>query len=334
MLQIGKIFSYKKSEVKSTNNNNISNQRNKLENNNNNRTIPQQLLNVDTRQLQNVDINALPSSQYIDLPFKLPPTPLKGTYDNNTAKYAVILINNFLYKILNKFTIMNIPGFNDFSTKFYYYKDKNPIAFSRVSKDNSTLIICFRGSQTIYDFIIDSKYNYYNPINGIYPPQNNPETAVYTCPGFSSFYNGINKQILSDVSSINTLRRIFICGHSLGAALSFLLANELGQTYPGIVEVYGIAPPKTGDVPFANSVINNCNYTLSLINLADAVPSIITSYLFNKNKPNIPCSFSHVGPIAIFNNIQPNLQECHLINAYYDGVTNDINPTIVPVVNK
>jgi hypothetical protein len=283
----------------------------------------------------NIDLGNLKSSTYIPLPM-IPNTPLKGTYDKNATTYAVTIINNFLSKILNKFTIMDIPGFNDFTTKYYKYsKDKNPIAFSRISNDNKTIIICFRGSQTLIDFIDDSKYNYYNSVNGVFPPQNNPELNIYTSPGFTNIYNenGIRRTILAEVAyhvsrNPKKLSRIFICGHSLGSSLAFLLANELGGLYPNIVEVYGIAPPKTGDLPFSASVKDNCTYTLSLINLADIVPSIVSTYMYNKNKPNIPCVFSHIEPIAVFNYITFDIENCHLINSYYDGVIT-ASPSII-----
>jgi triacylglycerol lipase len=269
----------------------------------------------------------------------IPPTPIKGTYNKSATKYAVILINNFLYKLLNPFTIMNIPGFNKLTTKFYSYsKDKKPIAFS--IKNEDTIIICFRGSQTLTDFIDDAFYNYYNPIRpaGQKPFQEKPEKQIYSSPGFTGVYNepGIKVDIISNVNIFMRQnykkKRIFICGHSLGSSLSFLLAKDLGQLYPNTVEVYGIATPKTGDIPFASSVQNNCNYTLSLINLADIVPSIVTSYMYNKVPPQIPCSFAHVEPIAIFNNIQSDIESCHLINAYYKGVTNIIQPALIPNV--
>jgi predicted lipase len=223
---------------------------------------------------------------------------------------------------------MVIPGFNILSTKYYNFsRDIKPIAFSCISDDNATIIICFRGSQTSIDFIDDTKYNYYNPVNGVLPVESNPETKVYTSPGCTSIYTekGVRGDILSNIdthikNNPNKLSRIFICGHSLGGGLSFLLANELGGLYTNIVEVYGIAPLKIGDNPFSNSVQNNCKYALSLINLADTVPSSITTYMHNKNNPKNPCSFSHIEPIAIFNNIKSNAQDCHLIDAYYQGV--------------
>jgi len=299
------------------------------------------LENFKTKLVQGINIdlhaNSNPPSTYINIG-PMPPTPNKGTYNIDATTYAVGLINNFLYKLTHIFNVMDITGFNKFTNKFYYYsKDKKSIGFTQLSIDEKTIIVCFRGSQTVYDFLADDKYNYYN-INssGIYPIQSKPETRLYTCPGFTEVYNEIKNSLLSNIASNKSLERIFICGHSLGASLSMLVANDLSLIYSNMVEVYGIAPPKTGDSIFSNQIQNNCKYTLSLINLADAVPSIITSYMYNKNKPNIPCSFAHIEPIAIFNNIQPSLQECHLIEAYYQGITNGapniINPVLVPVV--
>lgn len=292
--------------------------------------------NFNISKYFDVNLGTFNLSDYISLPANIPNTPTKGTYNSDATTYAVILINNFLYKLKEPLSSMDIPGFNILSTKYYKYsKDIKPIAFSRISDDNTTIIICFRGSQTIIDYIEDTKYNYYNPVNGVLPVESNPETKVYTHPGYTSIYteNGIRGDILSNINTHiknnpNKLSRIFICGHSLGASLSFLLANELGGLYTNMVEVYGIAPPKTGDNPFSNSVQNNCKYALSLINLADMVPSLITTYMHNKNNPKIPCSFSHIEPIAIFNNIQSSTQNCHLIDAYYEGITIG-NPGIV-----
>ena len=251
-----------------------------------------------------------PPSQPISLG-PMPQSPTKGTYDQSNTLYAIRLINNFLYTLTNPKYTMTIPGFEN--NKFYTVKeDLNPLAFTQVSTDGSTLIVCFRGSQTTVDFVTDSQYNYYN----LSPPQT-PEIAR-TAPGFTNYYNQLKAAITAEVTSSFT--RIFICGHSLGASLAMLLANDLSLTGVKGVEVYGIATPKTGNPVFAQQVAQNCRYSVSVINLADIVPSIISSYMFNKKNPALPCSYSHVQPIAIFNNLQASLQACHLIAAYHEGV--------------
>jgi len=301
-------------------------------------------VNSQLRQRTSLNINMgslKPISNQPIVVGAMPNTPKKLTYDYNTANYSISIISNFLSYLLQTepYTPMNIPGFVPDSIVFYKYSgDVKNIGFSIVSYDAQTVLICFRGSQTAIDFVDDSKYNYYTPINGQFPPQKNPETALYTAPGFTAVYNEIKTNIITTIGTYKNIKRVYICGHSLGASLSMLLAYDLSTNpkYTTMVEVYGIAPPKTGDKLFTTTIENNCKYALSLINLADMVPSITTTYMYNKYAPNIPCSFLHVTPIAIFNNIKATIGDCHLITAYYEGIRNGSpsikNPIVVPNV--
>ena len=257
----------------------------------------------------------------VELP-TMPNTPIKGTYDQRNTMYAVGLINNFLYKLVNSSYDMTALDFDGSTTKYYTYsKGDNAIGFSQVSKDKQTMVVCFRGTQTLSDFFADIQYNYYAPSAGVATPnQQNPDPVSRTAPGFTKAYNKIKESLLANVPP--TVSRIFICGHSLGGSLALLAASDLSVLYKDIVEVYAIAPPRTGNPAFANLIKKNSSYALSLINLADTVPAIIFSYMFNTTiEPYIPCAFSHVDTIAVFNNLKGDVLDCHRISTYYEAVS-------------
>ena len=288
------------------------------------------LYNLFSPRLYNLHIDALnPVNKSININI-IPIAPSnKITINKNNIEYAILLNNLFYVYLDNSSNPMNINNFNQNTIKFYNgNKDKKPIGFSMLSHDKKTIIIVFRGSQTISDFIIDTEYNYYKHNNST---QSNPETVAYACRGFAKYYNNFKDNLLEYVKFNNTnkkLERIFITGHSLGASLAEIVAYNLSNIYNN-VELYAISPSKTGNIPFANSISAKCKYAVSVINLADCVPSLILSYMYNSVSPHIPCCFSHVHPIAIFNNLKPTIGECHALETYYEGVKK-LNPIIIP----
>uniref|UniRef100_A0A6C0II25 Fungal lipase-type domain-containing protein n=1 Tax=viral metagenome TaxID=1070528 RepID=A0A6C0II25_9ZZZZ len=296
-----------------------------------------------TRNLPAIGYNLLASSIYklnispvkafqtiTSIDYSMPESPLdKNTYDKDNVIYAMLLINNFLLSLKNPLTPISIVGFKTESLKYYKVSNNQPpIGFSILSEKGDTMLITFRGTSTLQDILTDFKYNYYKDNNNT---QSNPETIEYAGRGFTEYYNKIQENLLKEIREKNTdqkLKRIFVCGHSLGASLAAVVSYNLSKIYT-CVEFYGIAPPKTGNYQFTKSVSRNCTYAISVINLADCVPSFILSYMYNSVSPHVPCNFSHVHPIAMFNNVKSTIEDCHYVEAYYEGVES-LTPVFVP----
>jgi predicted lipase len=124
--------------------------------------------------------------------------------------------------------------------------------------------------------------------------------------GMYNIYSEIKPTIMSTLAS---KKNIYICGHSLGAALSIYAGYDLPNS-----TVYAFAPPRTGNLAFAAATPSTIT---SIINLADIVPTLPWSYTFDN------LQYAHVGKIVTFNNTGKNILDCHNLLTYYNGLIND-----------
>ena len=112
----------------------------------------------------------------------------------------------------------------------------------------STAIIAFRGTQTIWDWIED--------LDALTFPYLPYPDAGDVHMGFQLVYEHI-RQSTSDLLSTGCkgVSKILVTGHSLGGAVAMLGAFDIAHTsLPGVpVEIYTFAGPRTGTSFFAES---------------------------------------------------------------------------------
>jgi Lipase (class 3) len=108
---------------------------------------------------------------------------------------------------------------------------------------------------------------------------------IYINPKNDSNVKCLREQILDCLTSIS-YDKIFVAGHSLGGALSYLLEADLSLRLPELrykTNFYIFAGPYTGNEKFVNlilSVNKNGNFTgtFSMINTYDPVPNLRSPY--------------------------------------------------------
>jgi hypothetical protein len=156
--------------------------------------------------------------------------------------------------------------------------------------------IAFRGTMTEADVKIDL-----NDTLQIEGPTGDGLSEVHM--GMFNLYSELRPKILAAVPANVP---ISLCGHSLGAALAIYASFDFPNS-----PVYAFAPPRTGNVAFANSAPKNI---ISVINIADIVPTLPWSYTFTN------LQYAHVGKIISFNQIGSNILDCHNLLTYYKGL--------------
>jgi hypothetical protein len=321
---VGLVYSYRNSN-KHENENNDKSFFQKLKNN-----LPLIAYNFFSPKIYKLNINAIKTIDSDKNIYKLPRRPAnKNKYDKDNVIYSIRLIKLLYSFIYNKTDDIVIPEMNIHPIMTYYTKkDNDPIGISILSNDNKTLFFVFRGTNKLDNLIKNLQYKYYT--------HDETNSLAHCSKGVTEYYNQIIDNIMEEINKYNTINRIFVCGHSLGASLAQIVAYNLSlpsdkdtekKTYT--VEYYGISPVKIGNPPFTNSISLNCAYAISLINLADCIPSMILSYMYDNNQPNTRnVSFTHVQPIAIFNNLKSTIDECHFIDTYHECVLKS-DPSIV-----
>lgn len=156
---------------------------------------------------------------------------------------------------LSEITIFETPGSN--MGQIYGY----------VGKSDEAIIISFRGSSTVSNWITDFEF-----LHESYPPV--PGAFVH-----SGFYNGyltVSDLITAAVVKLQQQYNLpVVCtGHSLGAALTLLTAAGLTQAGVKNVEVWNYGEPRVGDAVFSNYTDHILGTIYRVINQHDIVPHL------------------------------------------------------------
>ena len=207
------------------------------------------------------------------------------------------------------------------------------LVWANANGDSPWVAVGFRGTATAADLLADSHYGLASPtaafgvrladvVGGGQPlpvlitPQlpGGVEPTVHS--GFASTYADLRGALMRAVAAAPPTAPVFIAGHSLGAALAFLAAADVATVYPGrAVRVVGVAPPRVGNSAFTIWLATRPGLAaVSLINLADLVPSLPWSYM--PVLGGAPVAFAHVEPVVVGSAIWPDAVGCHSVPAY------------------
>ena len=187
----------------------------------------------------------------------------------------------------------------------YSHIDEN-IPFACVCRlaDDSTCII-FRGTLTAEDFDYD--------IDSLQTNSGGDDHRLGKVhSGMYEVYKSLKNKLQYAIKNLPN-KRFILCGHSLGAALAIYMSSDL----PPGAQVIAIAPPRSGDLNFAQNAARHANIT-SIINLADMVPTIPWSYV--PSDKLYGTQYAHVGKVILFNILGVNILNCHALVSYYEGI--------------
>lgn len=140
------------------------------------------------------------------------------------------------------------------------------------------IVLCFRGTSSMKDALTDLK------IRKVKEDDKGRNIKIHQ--GFAQAINYVWEEILDAVKDLDTHNDIFVCGHSLGGALSKLAALRLTKEGHCIGGVYTFGAPRIGNKNYADHYEKYLGLqTFLLINNKDIIPQI---------PPNI-LGFRHVG---------------------------------------
>ncbi|VFQ70525.1 unnamed protein product [Cuscuta campestris] len=212
------------------------------------------------------------------------------------------------------------------------------------------IVIALRGTATCLEWV-ENVRDLLVPIPG--QDGQNPVQSKVEC-GFLNLYqtNGENVPSLAQ-SVVDEVQRLIeqykgeplsitVTGHSLGAALALLVADEISTCTPYAppVAVFGFGCPRVGNRGFANRVSSKNVKVLRIVNKQDVITKVpgmfvnetldkklreseTTSELLNKLDENMPWAYSHVGTeLRVDTTMSPFLKPdadvacCHDLEAY------------------
>eukprot|EP01095_Lingulamoeba_sp_RSL-Kostka_P017157 TRINITY_DN873_c0_g1_i1.p1 TRINITY_DN873_c0_g1~~TRINITY_DN873_c0_g1_i1.p1 ORF type:complete len:280 (-),score=89.71 TRINITY_DN873_c0_g1_i1:173-1012(-) len=138
-----------------------------------------------------------------------------------------------------------------------------------VHHTNKTIVVCFRGTDDIRNWVIDLLSAKKVPYKNV------PGAEVGD--GFYDEYKDLSSSVLTAVSNLRSqypTYPIWVTGHSLGAAISVLCAVDLVEQGYDNVNVYNYGLPRVGNQDFANYYNSKVPNTFRVVNGHDIVPHV------------------------------------------------------------
>ena len=193
----------------------------------------------------------------------------------------------------------------------FLWKDHEPFAF--VASDipsgraNKTVYIVFRGTQTGADWLSNLRADLtrYTLVAGY--------GEVHE--GFCDLYKTMRRAVINQLASFSPVKKLVVCGHSLGAALSTLavphVINKSNALAPNCKTIqYNLASPRVASPGFANAYNANGVPTFRIVNIEDVVPDLPLPAMGSE-------LFQHVGVSVDFSAQCGSLAENHSSTSTY-----------------
>jgi hypothetical protein len=213
---------------------------------------------------------------------------------------------NVTYGTFNvPYTVVTTIYANDLATDISPLRADQIVSFGVVVQDGGgNVVVAIRGTDGIYEWLQD--LNFLQVKCPILPGAGNTEdgfTAVYESLRITTDPNSTRLvDALPKMGFPHPVTSMTICGHSLGAALSTLLALDVGaNTKFANPTAYSYASPRVGDPSFVDTYNQLVPNTYRFANRLDLVPKLPTPPLYEhvvglydlnpmlKVKWDIPC---------------------------------------------
>ncbi|QOR65990.1 lipase family protein [Cytobacillus suaedae] len=184
--------------------------------------------------------------------------------------------------------------------------------FGFIIESKDSIIVAFRGTDSDPDWIADADI-----IQHHFPYDTN-KTLVHG--GFLSIYESCRNQLLLKLHSLSDQKKLFITGHSLGAALAVLHAMDVyDNTDYKELTLFTLAGPRVGNGAFASSYNHKIKNSIRVVNTNDIIPMLPPKRLYNPFTGKYS-SYRHVSKQVSFSHQTGTLRGNHSIYTYIKGL--------------
>lgn len=158
------------------------------------------------------------------------------------------------------------PHYQKMGYKFHTFLDVDG-AQCHIVRNDSEMVICFRGTEPteISDVLADLNAFPDKPYNGHGLVHNGFQNEL------EKLWNDIQKYVKRYTSK---KRDLYICGHSLGAAMATICASRLPQTK----HLYTFGSPRVGTRKFVNSIKVPHTRCVNNNDIVTGVPLVLMGY--------------------------------------------------------
>jgi pimeloyl-ACP methyl ester carboxylesterase len=209
-------------------------------------------------------------------------------FDENATGYtlenAMILADFAHLAYLNLNFVKNQLVQWDYTT-FEWLEDADTDTQAFVAGNDDYLIVAFRGTSSGRDGLVDLNFFKTEAFGG--------RGRVHR--GFNGAVDGVWEALLESVSRLSGgKKKIFFCGHSLGAALAQLAAHRFALKEFPVAHTYVFGSPRVGNRDF-QAAYNELLQAKSFlhINNTDAVPKLAPRWIGFRHIGDVPRVFDH-----------------------------------------
>jgi hypothetical protein len=193
-------------------------------------------------------------------------------YMSSIAYESVASINAWNCARCGTYPLVNVKAFSNSTGDIQ--------GFTGYSAKSNAIILSFRGSSNIQNWIINLSFNQVT-----YSRCGN--CKVHN--GFQTGWNTVKSLVISQIQSLRALHRdakIYITGHSLGGALAVLSAPDVKDSFGAISDILTFGQPRVGNSEFANWY-GTVGTHIRVVHYGDLVPHVppqANGYLHSGNE--------------------------------------------------
>ena len=194
-------------------------------------------------------------------------------YDKNVAKVSVDLCQS-AYCVTDKWDCLTCDSMADLD---YIINIEDTKAIQGFDRNTQSIFTAFRGSSNIHNWIENIQVTRVAPYN---------DSTITVEKGFYKAYSYVKHEIFENIQTLSAkydTTRLLLTGHSMGAAISTLMAYDVINEYPEYTISYlvNFGSPRVGNPAFAKrfNTYNIRNYRVThYYDIVPHVPEEILGY--------------------------------------------------------
>ncbi|QIN54213.1 class 3 lipase [Cedratvirus kamchatka] len=213
----------------------------------------------------------------------------------------------------------NLKLIETFSFPSFFLETEKDIAALYLDEDKNEAYLVFRGTTNYAETVIDLEFHQTEFIQKTFPldfevisPVDEEITSepLVHC-GFYKVYSYLSQKVNLALHALS-VDKIYLAGHSMGAALALLFAYALPSRYQK--HVYIFACPRVGNYEFVKKVEESVEQLYNIQNETDVVPQLPAPI-------TLGYVYSSPGRICIFRKVKSTLVENHHATTYLEGLS-------------
>ena len=198
--------------------------------------------------------------------------PFTNAYYNETIAKMALDLSQSAYCISN-INIWNCTTCSNEAKLEFVVENKGVRAIQGYKKDIDSIFTAFRGSSNFHNWINNIEIRKISPYN---------DSNISVARGFYNEYQYVKQDLLENIYSLSkkyNTNRLFITGHSSGAACATLMVYDINLNNKDldIVYFFNFGSPRVGNKNFANSFNNITAFRIT--HYYDMVPHVPEEFL-------------------------------------------------------